>query len=59
MLDKLKSAAKRAGGWTPDALMLLGAAAISYGAGLMYLPAGFVVGGLLAIGAGYLSAKAS
>ncbi len=59
MLDKLKSAVKRAGGWTPDALMLSGAGAISYGAGLMYLPAGFVVGGLLAIGAGYLSAKAS
>lgn len=37
---------------------LLGAAAVSYGASLMYLPAGFVVGGLLALIWSFMAARA-
>lgn len=36
----------------PDFAMIAGAALISYGAWLVYLPAGFIVGGLLALLAG-------
>jgi len=36
----------------PDALMIIGAASLSYGAWLAYPPAGFVVAGCLAILAG-------
>lgn len=44
-------------GWAPDVLILAGSAAISYGASLIYLPAGYIVGGLLAIAVGYLAAR--
>ena len=36
----------------PDALVLFGVVCVSYGAWLAYPPAGFVVGGALAIYAG-------
>lgn len=42
----------------PDALMTIGAAALSYGAWLVYVPAGFGVGGLLLLVAGILLARA-
>jgi hypothetical protein len=35
-----------------------GAAAIAYGAGLIYRPAGFIVGGLLLVAASVLLARA-
>ena len=41
----------------PDVLMICGAAALSYGASLVYLPAGFVVAGLLLLVAGVLTAR--
>ena len=41
----------------PDALMIGGAAALSYGAGLVYAPAGFIVAGLLLMAAGVLTAR--
>jgi hypothetical protein len=41
----------------PDALMIGGAAALSYGVWLAYPPAGFAVGGLLSIAAGVLTAR--
>jgi len=41
----------------PDALMIGGAAALSYGAWLVYPAAGFVVAGLLSLTAGILSAR--
>lgn len=44
-------------GWAPDAMILAGSAAISYGASLIYLPAGYIVGGLLTIAIGYLAAR--
>jgi hypothetical protein len=43
--------------WMPDALLLCGAVSIVWGAGLIYAPAGYIVGGALAIGAGYLLAR--
>jgi len=41
----------------PDALMLAGASSLSYGAWLVYPPAGFIVGGLLLLAAGILASK--
>jgi hypothetical protein len=48
---------KRIIDWTPDLLMVAGAGAVAYGAGLVYLPAGFIVGGLLVGMAGWLMAR--
>lgn len=42
----------------PDALMVAGAAGVSIGAYMVYAPAGFIVGGLFALAAGWLTAKA-
>lgn len=52
-----KSTLTAIAGYIPDALLTGGAAATSYGAGLVYLPAGYIVAGLFAIGAGYLLAR--
>lgn len=41
----------------PDGLMSVGAAAVSYGAGLVYAPAGWIVGGLFLLAVGWLDAK--
>ncbi|WP_428141470.1 hypothetical protein [Delftia acidovorans] len=41
----------------PDSLLLSGAAAISYGAWLIYAPAGFIAGGVLLITGGVLMAR--
>lgn len=54
---KIQSAAKVAAGWVPDALMASGGAAVAYGASLVYQPAGFVVGGVLLLAAGWLAAR--
>lgn len=54
---KLKALAARAGGLVPDALLVGGAGAVSFGAGMVYLPAGWIVGGVFALVAGYMSAK--
>lgn len=43
--------------WRPDALMAVGATSISYGAWLVYPPAGFMVGGVLTLAAGVLAAR--
>lgn len=43
--------------WTPDTLLMAGAGCVSYGAWLIYPPAGFIVGGLLLLVGGYLSAS--
>lgn len=55
--DKLQTAASAAAGFLPDALMLGGAGGVSYGAALVYLPAGYVVGGLFALAAGVMLAR--
>ncbi|MFT0532260.1 hypothetical protein ACMHYJ_05405 [Castellaniella hirudinis] len=41
----------------PDALMLAGSAGVSYGAWLIYEPAGYLVAGLLALAAGVMCAR--
>lgn len=43
----------------PDVLLVAGAAVASYGAGLVYAPAGFIAAGLLLMAGGYLTARAS
>lgn len=45
--------------WAPDLLMVAGAAAIAYGAGLIALPAGFIVGGVLALAGGIHMARSA
>lgn len=46
-------------GWLPDLLMLAGAAAIAYGAGLIALPAGYIVGGVMALAGGIHMARSA
>lgn len=55
--DKLQAARAVAAGWLPDVLMVAGAGAVSAGAGMVYLPAGWMVGGVFALVAGYMSAR--
>lgn len=57
--EHLKKGALAAAGWMPDALMAGGAGAVSYGASLVYQPAGFMVGGLFLLVAGWLTARGS
>jgi hypothetical protein len=42
----------------PDLLALGGAAAVAYGARLVYLPAGYIVGGILALALGWMGIRA-
>jgi hypothetical protein len=49
----LVTTCKWLGAQVPEALLLGGAAAVTYGVGSMYRPAGWVVGGLLALAAGW------
>jgi hypothetical protein len=55
--EHLKRGALAAAGQIPDALMVAGAASISVGAGMVYTPAGFIVGGVFLLLAGWLTAK--
>jgi hypothetical protein len=41
----------------PDALIVGGAAALAYGAWVIYVPAGYLVGGALAMAGGVLLAR--
>lgn len=41
----------------PDLLMIAGAGTLSYGAWLIYEPAGFLVGGVLFLTAGIMTAR--
>ncbi len=43
--------------WAPDAGMVAGAGAIAYGAGLIYVPAGWIVGGAFLLAVGCMAAK--
>lgn len=43
----------------PDGLALLGAVLLSYGAWLVYVPAGYIVGGVLLIVGGVIAARSS
>lgn len=54
MINKLKAVAAE---WWPDSLMVAGGGAVSYGAGLVYQPAGWIVAGVLLIVAGVLGSR--
>ena len=43
--------------WVPDILMCAGACTVSFGVGLVHLPAGVVMGGGFALAAGWLLAR--
>ena len=43
--------------WLPDGMLLLGAGLVSYGAHMIYAPAGFIVCGSFLILAGRLAAR--
>lgn len=49
--------ASMAGGIAPDAMILSGVASVSYGAWLVYEPAGFIAGGILSLVGGILVAR--
>jgi hypothetical protein len=55
--EKLKALAARAGGLVPDALLIGGAGAVSFGAGMVYLPAGWIVGGAFLLAVGWMAAR--
>jgi hypothetical protein len=50
LLSRIAAAAGAVG---PECLALCGAGSIAFGAGLMYLPAGFITGGVLAMAIAY------
>lgn len=51
-MKKLKNALAR---YVPDLILVAGATAVAVGAGLIYAPAGLIVGGLLAMVGAILS----
>lgn len=55
--DKLGDVADALASWRPDALLIAGAGGIAYGAWLVYEPAGFIVGGVLVLLAGWLDSR--
>jgi hypothetical protein len=59
MKAHLTKIAEVAADWRADALMVAGAAGVSYGAWLAWPPAGWIIGGLLLIAAGVVAAKAA
>lgn len=54
---KLLAALALAGTALPDALMVGGAGVVSYGAGLVYAPAGYIAAGVFALVAGWFLAR--
>ena len=57
MKNAMTKAAAAAVDSLPDALLLIGAALVSYGAHMIYAPAGFIVCGSFFILAGRLAAR--
>lgn len=57
MKQHLQRIATLAAGWLPDVLMLTGAASVSWGARLVYEPAGWVVAGVFALAGGVLLSR--
>lgn len=53
----MKNTIKTISGWLPDALMVGGAASMSYGAALVYTPAGWLVAGLFGLVGGIVLAR--
>lgn len=59
LTDRLGALADAMVGWRPDAIMIGGGFCVAYGAWLVYQPAGFIVGGLLALAAGWIDARSA
>lgn len=57
MKQHLQKMLAAAAGVLPEAVAGGGAAAVAYGASLMYQPAGWIVGGVFGIAAGVLMAR--
>ncbi len=57
MKKHIEALAALAAEWAPDAGMVAGAGAIAYGAGLIYVPAGWIVGGAFLLAVGWMAAK--
>jgi hypothetical protein len=55
--EKLQTARSVAASWLPDALMMAGAGSVSYGVGMVSVPGGWVVAGVFAIAAGWMTAR--
>lgn len=53
-MGRLRKLAKALGTAMPTVLVLLGAAAVAVGVGMIYLPAGVIAGGVLSALAGYV-----
>lgn len=53
----MKNLQKRLPGFARDGAGLAGAALLSYGAAMVYVPAGFIVGGLLLLAGALLAAR--
>jgi hypothetical protein len=53
-MNKLKMAASS---YLADALLIAGVGLVSYGAWLVYEPAGFIVGGVILLAGGFRAAK--
>lgn len=56
-LPALKAAAMFIASWIPDSLIASGAGSVALGAWMIFPPAGFIVGGVLAIAGGVLLAR--
>lgn len=57
MREQIRTALAAAKSWLPDVLMASGAVGISYGASLVYVPLGYVTGGLFALVTGWFLAR--
>ena len=57
--SKMKEAATRVVGSLPDGAVLLGAGLVSYGAHMIYAPAGFIVGGIFMMLGGIFVARSA
>lgn len=57
MKKHLQKMLAAAAGSLPEMVAGAGAAAVSYGAGLVHLPSGWIVGGVFGIAAGVLMAR--
>jgi len=57
LTDHLASVRQAVAAQIPDALMVGGAAAVSYGVGLVYAPGGWIVSGVFLLVAGWMLAK--
>lgn len=57
LIETLKACGTLTLAWAPDTMMAAGALSVAYGASLIYLPAGYIVGGILATTGGVLMAR--